>query len=92
MVDLILEFVALPSRRPRASCTGRVLHPSAPSASLAPFEIARDPIDQPTVYYRWHPKRNIKTPSCGTHCYMFIFVYIDICILFFIYLYDFVYI
>ena len=42
----------------------------APSAPLAPstsFEIARDLIDQLAVYSRRRPKRNIKTPFCGTH-------------------------
>ena len=33
----------------------------------APFEIARDPIDQLAVNSRRRPKRNIKTPSCGIH-------------------------
>ena len=67
MVDLVSEFGALVARRPRAPRIHRVLHPSAPSATLAPFEIARDPIDQLDVYVRRRPKRNIKTPSCGTH-------------------------
>ena len=39
----------------------------APSALSAPFEIARDPIDQLAVYSRLRSKRNIKKPSCGTH-------------------------
>ena len=67
MVDIVLELGALPARRPCAPRTRRVLHPSAPSALSAPFEIARDPIDQLAVYYRWRPKRNIKNPSYGTH-------------------------
>ena len=73
MVNLVSELGALLARRPRAPYTRRVLHPSAPSAQSAPltpsapFEIARDPTDQPTVYSRWRPKRNIKTPSCGPH-------------------------
>ena len=32
MIDLILELGALPTRRPRAPCIPRILHPSAPSA------------------------------------------------------------
>ena len=70
IIDLVLELGALPARRPHAPRIRRVLHPStpsAPSASSTPFEIARDPVDQLTVYSRHHPKRNIKTPSCGTH-------------------------
>ena len=82
MVDLVLEFCALPARLPRTPCIHRVLHPSAPSAPSTPsassvpstpsapsasFEIAQDPIYQLAVYSRRHPKRNIKTPSCGTH-------------------------
>ena len=67
MVDLVSKLGALSPRLPRVPCTRRVLHPSAPSTPLAPFEIARDPIDQPAVYSRQRPKRNIKTLSCGTH-------------------------
>ena len=60
MINLVSEFGALPPRRPRAPRTRRVLYP------LSPFEIARDPIDQLAVS-KHHTKRNIKTPSCGTH-------------------------
>ena len=70
ILDLVSELGPLPARRPHAPRIRRVLHPSAPSAPLAPsspFEIARDPIDQQVVYSRRCPKRNIKTPSCGTH-------------------------
>ena len=73
IVDLVSELGALPTRRPRAPCIRRVLHPlaplapSAPSAPSALFEIARDPIDQLAVYSRRRLKRNIKTSSCGTH-------------------------
>ena len=76
MVDLVSEFGARPTKRPRAPRIRQVLHPSAPlaplapsasSASSAPFEIARDPIDKLAMYSRRRPKRNIKTPSCGTH-------------------------
>ena len=97
IIDLVSELGALPPRQPCAPRIRRVLHPSAPStqsapsASSPPFEIARDPIDQRVVYSRCRLKRNIKTPSCGTHLYMFIFLYIYICIQFFIYLYDLVY-
>ena len=66
-VDLVSKVGALPARRPRAPRIRRVLHPSAPSAPLALFEIARDLIDQLAVYFRPRPKRNIKTPSCGTY-------------------------
>ena len=44
IVDLVSELGALPTRRPRAPHILRVLHPSAPLAPSAPFEIARDPI------------------------------------------------
>ena len=92
---LVPELCAFPAMRPHAPCIRRVLHPSALSAPLtpsSPFEIPRDPIDQLAVYSRRHPKRNINIPSCGTHLYMLIFLYIDICIqFFFIYLYDLVY-
>ena len=67
IVDLVSELGTLPTRRPHAPRIHRVLHPSTPSAPSAPFEIARDPIDQLVVYYRRHPKRNIKTSSYGTH-------------------------
>ena len=76
MVDLVLELGALIARGPRASHICRVLHPStplapstlsAPSTPSALFEIARDPIDQLAMYSRRRPKRNIMTPSCGTH-------------------------
>ena len=36
MVDLVLEFGALPARRPRVPCIRRILHPSAPSTPSAP--------------------------------------------------------
>ena len=49
LVDLVSELGALPARRYRAPRIRRVLHLSAPSA---PFEIARDPIDQLAVYAR----------------------------------------
>ena len=58
IIDLVSEFGALPARQPRSSRICRVLHsstpsaPSTPSATLAPFEIARDPIDQLVMYYR----------------------------------------
>ena len=76
ILDLVSELGALPGRQPRAPSIRRVLHPSAPSAPLAPlapsaslalFEIARDPIDKLAMYSRRRPKRNIKTSSCGTH-------------------------
>ena len=73
MVDIVSELGALPARRPRAPHIRQVLHPpvpsspSAPPAPSAPFEIARDPTDQLAVYSRRRLKRNIKTPSCGTH-------------------------
>ena len=76
ILDLVSELGALPARRPRAPRIYRVLYPSAPStpsapsapsASSATFKIARDPIDPLAVYSRCRPKRNIKTPSCGTH-------------------------
>ena len=73
MINLVSELGALLPRRHRAPRTRRVLYPSAPSAPstpsapLAPFEIARYSIDQPVVYSRHCSKRNIKTPSCGTH-------------------------
>ena len=74
-VELPADFLSLG----RGSVTPhirRVLHPSAPSAPSAssaplapsaPFEIARNPIAQQAVYSRRCPKRNIKTPSYGTH-------------------------
>ena len=67
---LVSELGPLPAMRPHAPRVCRVLHPSAPSASSAPsapFHIPRDPIAQQAVYSRCRPKRNIKTPSCGTH-------------------------
>ena len=64
IVDLVLELGELPTRRPRAPRICIVLHPSAP---LALFEIARDPIYQLVIYSRPYPKRNIKTPSYETH-------------------------
>ena len=67
MVDFVSELGAFSARRSRASCIRRVLYSLAPLAPSAPFEIARDPIDQLAVYFRHRPKRNIKTPSCGTH-------------------------
>ena len=70
MMDLVLELGALPVRRPRAPCIRQVLHPSALSALPAlstSFEITQDPINQLALYSRRRPKRNIKTPSCGTH-------------------------
>ena len=67
IVDLVSELGTLPARRPRALHIRRVLHPSAPLAPSASFEITRDHIDQLAVYSRCRPKRNIKTPSCGTH-------------------------
>ena len=66
MVNLVLELGALPARRPRAPRVHRVLHPSSLLAPSTLVEISQDPIDQLVVYYRRHPKRNIKTPSCGT--------------------------
>ena len=42
MVDLVSELGALPIRRSHAPRIRRVLHPSAPSAPSAQFEIARD--------------------------------------------------
>ena len=36
-------------------------------AVTTPFEIPHDPIDQLAVYYKRHPKRHIKTSSCGIH-------------------------
>ena len=66
IIDLVSELGPLPARRPRAPRIRRVLHPSTPSAPSASFEIARDPINQQVVYSRHRPKRNIKTPSCGT--------------------------
>ena len=53
MIDLVLELGALPIRRPRAPRILQAFHPSAhlaPLASSTLFEIAQDPIDQPTVY------------------------------------------
>ena len=79
MINLVLELGALPTRQSRAPRICRVLHPLAPSAPLAssapsalsaplaPFEIARDRVDQLVVYFRCRPKRNINTPSYGTH-------------------------
>ena len=72
-----------------------VLHLSAPLAPSAPFEIARDPIDQPTLYFRRRPKRNKRLHLVGLIdicLYLYIFVYIYICIHLFIYLHDLVYI
>ena len=70
ILDLVSELGPLPARRLRAPRICRVLHPlapSAPSSPSAPFEIARDPIDHQAMYSRRRPKRNIKTPSCGTY-------------------------
>ena len=67
MVDLESELGALPPRRPRFPFTHRVFHSLAISTPSAPFEIARDPINQSTVYFRRRPKINIKTRSCMTH-------------------------
>ena len=60
IVDLVSELGALPASRPRAPRIRRVLHPSAPLAPSAS-------IGQLVVYSRHRPKRNVKTPSCGTH-------------------------
>ena len=59
IVNLVSELGELLFKRPRASCIRQVLHPSAPLAPSAPFEIAWDPIDQLVVYSRRRPKRNI---------------------------------
>ena len=67
MVDLVSKLGALPAKRHRAPRIHQVLHPSTSSTPSAPFEIARDPIDQLDVYARSRPKRNIKAQSCGTH-------------------------
>ena len=67
MVDFVSKVGALPVRRPRCPRIRRVLHPSVPSTPSTLFEIARDPIDQLTVFFRHHPKINIKTLSCETH-------------------------
>ena len=66
MVDLVSELGAHPTRRPCAPRIRRALHPLAPSAPSALFEIARDHINQLAVYSRCRLERNIKTPSCGT--------------------------
>ena len=63
MVDLVLELGAFLAKRTRAPRTHKVLHPSTPSAPSTAFEIAQDLIDQPTVYFRRRPKRNIKPSS-----------------------------
>ena len=73
ILDLVSELGPLLARRPRAPRIRQLLHPSAPLAPSAPsapsasFEITRDPIAQQAMYSRCRPKRNIKTPSCGTH-------------------------
>ena len=70
ILNLVLELGPLPTKRPRAPCIRLILHPSAPSAPSSPsalFEIPRDPIAQQAVYSRRRSKKNIKTPSCGTH-------------------------
>ena len=76
ILDLLPELGPLPARRPRTRRVHRLLHPSVPSAPSAPSAISapstpsqtpHDPIVQQAVYFRRRPKRNIKTPSCGTH-------------------------
>ena len=86
ILDLLPKWGRLPARRPRTRRVHRLLHPSATSALSAPLapsfpstlsQTPQDPIAQQDVYYRHRPKRNIKVPSCGTHCYMLLFLYMN---------------